>query len=171
MYSATLSSMNPQVRWLDEREAHAWRSLQAMQMQLEARLARQLADGSNLSYPDYMVLVALTAEPDGRMRAKDLGRTLGWEQSRVSHHVARMIGRGLVERASCESDRRGAFVTITDHGRATIEAAAPGHVAAVRRLFVDVLSPDQLDLIGAAADAVLATLAAVESGADSEATS
>ena len=32
------------------------------------------------------------------------------------------------------TDRRGAYVVITKRGRIEIEAAAPGHVAAVRRL-------------------------------------
>ena len=51
-----------EVRWLDEREARAWRGLQFMQMQLEAELARQLTVESDLSYPDYSVLVALTGK-------------------------------------------------------------------------------------------------------------
>jgi len=51
-----------------------------------------------------------------------------------------------------------AYVVVTDHGRRVIEAAAPGHVAAVRRLFVDRLAPEQLDSIGDAAEVVLAAL-------------
>ena len=144
------------VDWLDERELRAWRSLQFMQMRLEGELARQLAADSGLSYPDYLVFVALTDRPDGRMRLFELAEALGWEKSRVSHQVARMAKRGLVAKEKCDSDRRGAFVVITAHGRREIEAAAPGHVDAVRRMFVDRLTPDQLDAIGDAADAVLA---------------
>jgi len=44
-----------EVRWLDEREERAWRSLQLMQMRLNAQLARDLAAHSELSYQDYMV--------------------------------------------------------------------------------------------------------------------
>ena len=58
----------------------------------------------------------------------------------------------------CDSDRRGAYVVVTGHGRSVIAAAAPGHVDAVRRLFVDRLTPDQLDAIGDAAEVVLAGL-------------
>ena len=64
-------------RWLDEREERAWRSLQFMQMRLEGELARQLATDSALSYPDYLVLVALTDRSDGRMRSVRVGRGLG----------------------------------------------------------------------------------------------
>ena len=147
-----------QVRWLDEREERAWRGLQFMQMRLIAELSRRLAADSELSYPDYLVLVALTDRPDGRMRSFELARDLGWEKSRLSHHVARMAERGLVAKEKCGDDRRGAFVVVTDRGRREIEAAAPGHVDAVRRLFVDRLTPRQLDTVAAAAEAVLAAL-------------
>ena len=146
------------VRWLNEREERAWRSLQFMQMRLEGELARQLTADSGLSYPDYLVLVALTDRQDGRMRLFELGDALGWEKSRLSHHVARMTERGLVTKEKCDSDRRGAFVVITKRGRKEIEAAAPGHVTVVRRLFVDRLTPAQLDAMGEAAGIVLATL-------------
>ena len=69
-----------------------------------------------------------------------------------------MADRGLVKKEKCDSDRRGAYVVVTRRGRTEIEAAAPGHVAAVRRLFVDRLTPSQLDAIGEAADIVLAAL-------------
>ena len=146
------------VRWLNEQEERAWRALQFMQMRLEGELSRQLASDSGLSYPDYVVLVALTDRPEGRMRLFELAGVLGWEKSRLSHHVARMAGRGLVKKERCGADRRGAFVVVTKRGRKEIEAAAPGHVAAVRRLFVDRLTPNQLAAVGKAAETVLAAL-------------
>jgi DNA-binding MarR family transcriptional regulator len=146
------------VRWLTEREERAWRALQFMHMRLERELARQLAAESGLSYPDYLVLVALTDRPDGRMRLFELGDVLGWEKSRASHHVGRMVDRGLVKKQRCDSDRRGFYVVVTARGRREIEAAAPGHVATVRRLFVDRLTPEQLDAVDDAAVAVLGAL-------------
>lgn len=146
------------VRWLDESEARAWRGLQVMHAQLAARLARQLAEDSDLSYQDYVVLVALTDRPDGRMRMFELGDVLAWEKSRVSHHVSRMAARGLVTRERCPHDNRGTYVVLTPEGRAAIEAAAPGHVAAVRHYVVDRLTPDQLDALAAIADTVLEAL-------------
>lgn len=147
-----------ETRWLAEREERAWRALQLMQMRLDGALARQLAADTGLSYPDYRVLVALTDQPEGRMRLFELADLLGWEKSRASHHVARMVERGLVKKQTCASDRRGFFVTVTARGRRQIEAAAPGHVAAVRRLFVDRLTAEQLDTVADIAEAVLAEL-------------
>ncbi len=153
------------VRWLNAPEERAWRALQFMQMRLEAEIVRQLALDSGLSYSDYVVLVALTDQPDGRLRLFEVGRVLGWEKSRVSHQVARMAERGLVKKDKCGSDRRGAYVAVTAKGREEIGAAAPGHVATVRRLFVDVLTPAQLDVIADAAEAVLARFDRENAGA------
>jgi DNA-binding MarR family transcriptional regulator len=146
------------VQWLSAREERAWRALQRMHMRLNAELGRQLAMGSDLSYPDYVVLVALTDRPDGRMRLFELARELGWEKSRASHHIGRMAERLLVSKEKCASDRRGAVVVVTERGRKVIDAAAPGHVDAVRRLVVDRLTPAQLDALGDAAETILAAL-------------
>lgn len=147
-----------EARWLDDRESRAWRALQMMNMQLDAALARRLAADSCLSYPDYAVLVALTDRPDGRMRLFELSSDLGWEKSRLSHHITRMAARGLVVKERCDADRRGAYVVVTDHGRREIESAAPGHVEAVRELFIDHVDPDQLEVIAEVAESVLAHL-------------
>lgn len=144
-----------ETRWLTSREEEAWRALQFMQMRLEGELARQLASESGLSYPDYVVLVALTGRRDGRMRLFELGEALGWEKSRASHHVGRMVGRGLVRKERCAEDRRGSVVIVTARGRRAIAAAAPGHVATVRRMVIDRLSPEQLDAVGTAAATIL----------------
>lgn len=144
-----------EIRWLTEEEERAWRALQFMQMHLEGELARQLASDSELSYPDFLVLVALTDRPEGRMRLFELASVLGWEKSRLSHHIARMASRQLVRKERCDDDRRGAYVAVTAEGRNQLAAAAPGHVATVRRLFVDKLTPSQLAAIGEAAEAVL----------------
>ncbi len=147
------------VRWLDEGEERAWRSFQVMQARLTALLARDLSAHSGLSFQDYVVLVALTDQPGGRMRLLQLGNHLGWEKSRISHQVSRMAERGLVEKTKCGSDRRGAFVAVTSKGRDEIGAAAPSHLEAVRRLFVDRLTSDQLASVAEVAEVVLAAVA------------
>jgi len=146
-------------RWLSDTEQESWKTFQLMQMQLNAALNRQLARDSGISLADYSVLVALTEERDGRMRAYELGGALGWEKSRLSHHVTRMANRGLVDRDGCPSDRRGAYVVVTEKGREAIRAAAPGHVDAVRARFVDLLTAEQLEAMGTIAGVVLRELA------------
>ncbi len=146
------------IRWLDDDERRAWRNLSLMQLQLFALLGRELA-ADGLSYPDYLVLASLSDRADRRARIVELGRELGWEKSRVSHHVTRMEQRNLVDRIKCPTDQRGWFVAMTDTGRAAIEAAAPGHVDVVRRHFIDLLTREQLETLDTIANSVLAGLA------------
>ncbi|MEM9521440.1 MAG: hypothetical protein AAGA37_19170 [Actinomycetota bacterium] len=57
--------------------------------------------------------------------------------------------RGIVERVTNPDDRRVTLVTLTDEGRALLDAAAPAHVDAVRSLVVDVLDPTELVALAA----------------------
>ncbi|HUR73786.1 MAG TPA: MarR family winged helix-turn-helix transcriptional regulator [Sporichthya sp.] len=144
--------------WLSEREQLAWRAMIAMWTRLNAQLAREMAAESDLSMADFSVLVALTDTCAGKTRAFSLADALQWEKSRLSHQLARMEKRGLIERTECSEDGRGQLVGVTAAGRGAIEAAAPAHVAAVRRLFLDALSEDQIDSLAEIARAALARI-------------
>ncbi|GAA4551609.1 MarR family transcriptional regulator [Streptomyces collinus] len=135
------------MRWLTPEEQRAWRGFVRLHERLGGRLGRLLQSESKVSPADYAVLVHLTDSPEGRQRHQDLARALEWEKSRMSHHIARMAGRGMVVREECPEDGRGAFVVITDAGREAIEAAAPRHVEAVRELFLDHVTPAELRVL------------------------
>ncbi|MEU2284208.1 helix-turn-helix domain-containing protein [Streptomyces sp. NPDC013178] len=150
--------MGETVRWLTPEEQHAWRSFVRLHERLGGRLARLLQSESKVSAADFAVLVHLTDVPEGRQRYQDLSRALEWEKSRMSHHIARMASRGLVVREECAEDGRGAFVVITEAGRAAIEAAAPLHVEAVRSLFLDHVTPAELRTLAQISERVVAKL-------------
>ncbi|TYB39060.1 MarR family transcriptional regulator [Micromonospora sp. AP08] len=136
-------------RWLDAREARAWRGYRRMRRLLDLELARELMQDAGLSEPDYDVLSDLSETPDQRLRLSELADRMLWSRSRLSHHLARMQQRGLVTREEHPSDGRGSIVVLTPAGRAAIEAAAPRHVAAVRRHLIDLLTPEEIDALGA----------------------
>jgi DNA-binding MarR family transcriptional regulator len=145
-------------QWLTEDEQRAWRGLIQMTSRLDARLNRELQQTSGLSLADYDVLVLLTEAADGRLRVFELAEDLHWEQSRLSHHLARMQRRGLVTREECTTDRRGAFVVLTGAGRSAIEKAAPAHVATVRQLIFDGLSAKQVLSLESTVNQILSRL-------------
>jgi DNA-binding MarR family transcriptional regulator len=142
-------------RWLTEDEQRAWRGLLRMTAQLNARMNRQLQDDYGISLADYDVLVLLSEIPQGRLRVFEMAHALAWEQSRVSHQLARMQRRGLVAREECPTDARGALAVLTEAGRAAIERAAPAHVEMVRQLVFDGLSRDELTALTAVSARVL----------------
>ncbi|MBD9724162.1 MarR family winged helix-turn-helix transcriptional regulator [Streptomyces caniscabiei] len=150
--------MGETVRWLTPEEQRAWRGFVRLHERLGGRLGRMLQSESNVSAADFAVLVHLTDSPEGRRRYQDLARALEWEKSRMSHHIARMAGRGMVVREECAEDGRGAYVVITDVGRAAIEAAAPRHVEAVRELFMDHVTPAELRVLAEISERVIGKL-------------
>jgi DNA-binding MarR family transcriptional regulator len=146
-------------RWLTDEEQQAWRGLLRMTSQLNARANRQLLQEYRISLADYEVLVALSEAPEGQLRVFEVADALAWEQSRVSHQLARMQRRGLITRAGCATDARGAFAVLTTDGRAAIERAAPAHVEQVRQLVFDELSHEQVSALTEITTRVLDRLA------------
>ncbi|WP_017589946.1 MarR family winged helix-turn-helix transcriptional regulator [Nocardiopsis ganjiahuensis] len=137
--------MNETPSGLAPDELAAWESFIRMEEILIGRLSRLLRADSNMSASDYLVLVKLTEAPDGEMRFLELAKIVEWEKSRMSHQVSRMVKRGLVAKRECPEDARGAFVVATPLGYKAIQDAAPMHAQHVRRLFVEALTPNQLN--------------------------
>jgi DNA-binding MarR family transcriptional regulator len=130
-------------QWLDAREARLWQSYRDTYRELMRVLEGRLIGNSGLSGADYALLHPLSVAEDGVLRTRDLGRSVGWERSRLSHQVSRMEKRGLVCREDCASDARGSMVRLTAIGRKAIAAASPDHVDAVRGYFFDHLTVEE----------------------------
>lgn len=143
--------------WLSDREQAAWRAFIGMQAYVDRALRHHLQRTSDLSLADYEILVCLSESTTGELRSFQIAEILKWEASRLSHQLRRMDDRGLLERRACPEDRRGVTVVLTDVGRKAIAAAAPQHVAEVRRVFIDRLRPDQLDALAGIGAAVLSS--------------
>jgi DNA-binding MarR family transcriptional regulator len=144
--------------WLNAREDRAWRAFIDARHQVGVHLDRGLQE-SGLSGADYEVLALLSGHDGDRMPAHELCNALGWEKSRLSHQVRRMQKDGLISREPNPADARSTMVCLLPAGRATIEKAAPGHVADVRRNFIDLLTPAELDLLAALNERILHHLA------------
>jgi DNA-binding MarR family transcriptional regulator len=149
----TTSSVS-EVRWLTTEQQEHWRAFLVGTARLNDALGRQLERESDLSLSEYEVLVRLS-EAEGRtLRMSLLADELAHSRSRITHTVRRLEAAGLVRREACAADGRGVNCTMTDAGYARLEAAAPGHVTAVRTHLVDVLTDDQLRALGGAMAAV-----------------
>lgn len=145
-------------RWLDAAEASAWLAFRRMGLLLNAEINRELARDSGLSEPDYDVLSNLSDSPGRRRRLGALAEHMLWSTSRLSHHLTRMQQRGLVIREDVDGDGRGCDIVLTDEGLRAIEAAAPDHVASVRRHFIDRLTPEQIRVLAEIGEATLRPL-------------
>jgi DNA-binding MarR family transcriptional regulator len=142
--------------WLTEEQQRVWRGYLEMASRLQTAMHRQLQQDCELSLSDYDVLVALSE--GGPQRINELGEVLAWEQSRLSHQLRRMRGRGLVKRHGSGDDRRGATVELTDAGRAALRTAAPGHAELVRSVVFDGMSAAQMRAVAAWVELVTSRL-------------
>src|SRR5260221_6641493 len=129
-------------RRMSSAELATWRSLLDTTEAVRRVLGAELKDTS-LSPADYQVLLALTEAPDKRMRSSELASTIGWERSRLSHHLGRMEGRGLITRHDCATDNRGAEVSMSATGARVFRRSTAPHMRSIKRHFADALTPAQ----------------------------
>lgn len=148
-------------RLTSEQEA-AWRGFHDMRNLLLPRLARELAADSGLTEADYAVLVTVVGSPEHTIRSTALLEELGWEPSRLSHQIARMEARGSISRLRCSEDARSYYVRLTPGGLEALRRATPGHISAVRRLFVDALTPAQLESLTEISAAIASHITSLE---------
>jgi DNA-binding MarR family transcriptional regulator len=145
-----------ETRWLDADEQRAWRAfLTATQLLFEG-LDRQLQRDSALSHSYYEILVRLSEAPDRTLRMSQLAERSQFSRSRLSHAVARLEQMGWIQRSECREDRRGQLATLTGDGFAALEAAAPGHVEAVRSMLLDPLTGEQVAQLREISEAIVA---------------
>ncbi|UNS97415.1 MarR family transcriptional regulator [Streptomyces tubbatahanensis] len=145
-------------RWLDERQMAAWQGFLEATSRVSRHVEQQLKEDAGLSHPQYEVLVRLAGAPGGELRMTDLAEGLFISKSNLTYQVGQLEKHGLVRRRSCPTDVRGILAVLTEEGRDTLRAAAPGHVAAVRAALIDVLEPDETDTIARALGRVGARL-------------
>lgn len=148
-----------ETRWLSADEQQAWRAWIESTVLLLDRLNRDIQETHGLTMADYEILVRLSESGDRRMRMSELATKTLSSRSRLSHQIDRMEKRGLIERQQCDDDKRGAFAVLTEHGWQVLVAAAPDHVASVRRNLVDVLTPEQFAELGRSLTVVAERLA------------
>lgn len=120
---------------LNESAQQTWLNYMQVYHRLEYEMNRQLLADCGLSLSDYTVMNALSQSPGRRRQLTALATTIGWERSRLSHHLQRMADRGLIDRARSQTDGRAVDVVLTAAGWKTLRAAAPLHAAWVRTLF------------------------------------
>jgi DNA-binding MarR family transcriptional regulator len=149
-------SAGPDTIWPDTGEQRAWLAWNKVQLRLSYEVNRRLQAESELSTADYDVLTELMDSPGERLPISALANRIGWERSRVSHHVKRMARRALVTSEPATADRRVTEVTLTSRGRRVLEEAAPGHVAEVQRLFFGGLPPELMPPLTSALENIYA---------------
>jgi DNA-binding MarR family transcriptional regulator len=152
------ATTEPPVKWLTSEELSSWLSFVRLMTWLPWSIDQQLQRDSKLGMVEYQVLAMLSESPERTMRMSALAEVTNASLSRLSHLVKRLEGRGLVRREPDPADGRFTNAILTEKGFETLAEAAPGHLAHVRSLVIDVLSPEQLRRLGRDADRIMSRI-------------
>lgn len=125
-------------------QLRVWREYIETASSIGNELANRMQRTSALSASDYPVLLALSEAPNQTLRSSAIADELGWERSRVSHHLGRMEKRGMIRREICSQDSRGSNVILTPEGAAAFRRGSVPHLRDVYELFIEALSHEQL---------------------------
>ncbi|HVB13294.1 MAG TPA: MarR family winged helix-turn-helix transcriptional regulator [Candidatus Dormibacteraeota bacterium] len=153
--SESVSAEQVPVNWLTAEELESWLAVVRLMTWLPWSIDRQLRRDSNLAMVDYQVLAMLSSGPDRTRRMSSLAEWANVSMSHLSRIVNRLERRGLVCREPDPADGRFTKAILTDQGFLTLAEAAPGHVAHVRSIVIDVLSAEQLRRLGRDADRIV----------------
>ena len=146
-------------KWLDAAEQAAWQNLLKATALLDGALDEQLSHDSGINHATFGILASLSGAPDHTLHMQQLASMSRSSQSRLSHAVSRLEADALVVRTPCPHNRRGVHATLTPKGLALVKAAAPGHVALVRGMIFDRLTPAEVTQLTAITAKVVEALA------------
>lgn len=146
------------VRWLSDEERAAWLALAALTVKLPAALDAELQADAGLSLFEYMVMAVLSEQPERSMQMSDVARLTSASLSRLSHTAKRLEKQGYLQRRRCPGAGRRTTATLSRAGYDKVVTTAPAHVAQVRRLLIDAITPEQLAVLREVGDAVVARI-------------
>ncbi len=141
-------------RWLDdlpepdaftEEEFHAWRGLIRVRETVTREIDRRLQQHQDLSLADYGVLITLVTAPRLRLRMSGVGAQRMLTPSGITRVVTRLEERGLLRREPDPADGRATLAALTRPGLEALRRAQVVHHATVRELFLERLTPRELD--------------------------
>jgi DNA-binding MarR family transcriptional regulator len=144
---ATVATTSPSAA-LSEPELRAWRGLLRVHASLTKAMDAELEAEHGLPLTSYEVLMYLADAEGERMRMCDLASSIILSRSGLTRLVDRLEREGLIERVSCASDARGAFAKLTPVGQDKLQAARATHLAGIRQLYLDRLTPEEQQQLG-----------------------
>jgi DNA-binding MarR family transcriptional regulator len=108
---------------------------------------RDLIAQHGLTVNDYEVLLLLSRAEDCRMRRVDLAEEVLLTASGITRLLDGLQRAGLVDKASCSSDARVTYAVLTEAGHAKVADASDSHLNAVRALFEERFTTDELETL------------------------
>ena len=133
----------------------AWRTFLYAHAQVRRQLERELQAEQAMGLAEYELLLILAYSDGRRLRMSELADTLALSRSGATRLIDRLEADALVQRMSCETDRRGQWAQLTADGYERLRAASPTHLRGVAAHFLDRIPQTELDALRATLERVL----------------
>jgi DNA-binding MarR family transcriptional regulator len=133
----------------------AWRTFLYAHAQVRRQLERELQAEEAMGLAEYELLLTLAYSDGRRLRMSDLADTLALSRSGATRLIDRLEADALVQRVSCETDRRGQWAQLTADGYERLRAASPTHLRGVAAHFLDRIPQPELEALRATLERVL----------------
>ena len=127
--------------------AAAWELYFTTTARLTERIEAALKCQAGLSMPEYSVLLMTDRAGEAGIRPSVLAHRVVFSRSRLTHTMKRLESRGLVSRRPCQGDGRGGLVFLTEGGKQLFDEAALVQRDVIRRLFLDDITPEEIDML------------------------
>ena len=127
--------------------AAAWELYFTTTARLTERIEAALKCQASLSMPEYSVLLMTDRAGEEGIRPSRRAHEVVFSRSRLTHTMKRLESRGLIERRPCEGDGRGGLVSLTQAGKTLFDEAALVQRDVIRRLFLDDITPEEIDML------------------------
>jgi DNA-binding MarR family transcriptional regulator len=132
---------------LDDLERRAWRAFLTRHAKVARILETDLVARSAMPLAEFDVLFQLAQTDGHRLRMNELANRVLLSRAGITRLIDRLVADGLVARLKCDSDARGSFAVLTDRGLTRLDEARPGHLAAVKRYFVESFTRPELETL------------------------
>jgi DNA-binding MarR family transcriptional regulator len=136
----------------DDARIQAFGLLHEAHRRLERAFNASLEESCGVSGPFFEVLLRIGRSPGGRLTMSELAGQLGLTSGGTTRLVDRVVAAGLVERASCPTDRRVQWVVLNEAGERKLDEALEVHLADLQREMLDRLEPGELPVLERALD-------------------
>ncbi|TCK21447.1 MarR family winged helix-turn-helix transcriptional regulator [Pseudonocardia endophytica] len=109
---------------------------------LRHAIEQQLHVDGDLTFVQFQILRRLQLSSSGSARMTALADSIVISRSGLTYQAGTLERRDLVTRGPSPDDERSVIISVTDAGRALVDAVLPGHEAVVKQMFFDPLSRD-----------------------------
>lgn len=133
---------------LDADEDRLWRNLMRLVITVPRTMSDDLERAGGLNGSEYSILMHLSETRGQELRMSDLAELTALSPSRITRIVDDLAGRKMVDKRRCPNDGRSMLASLTKAGLASLEQAYPDHLASVRRMIFDNLTPSESTRVG-----------------------